>query len=130
MPHRPLGHRPWSQTVFVLLALAFGCHREPAPTLGPVAGSPNEPNTSEAVKPKAEPLRDEIPSAEMDKVVGEHLRGLGHMERYEYDKAAEAFREVHERAPGWIPGSINLAIAYLNQTGTQAEGAKAGGASP
>ena len=49
------------------------------------------------------------------------------MERYEYDKAANAFREVHERAPGWIAGSINLAIALLNQGGASAEQAKRGG---
>ena len=40
------------------------------------------------------------------------------MERYEYEQAARSFREVHERAPGWIAGSINLAIALLNSTGT------------
>jgi hypothetical protein len=49
------------------------------------------------------------------------------MEQYDYGKAVAAFREVHERAPGWIPGSINLAIALLNDTGTQNEAAKKGG---
>ena len=57
-----------------------------------------------------------------------HFQGLGHMERYEYDKAVEAFREVHERAPGWIPGSINLAIALLNQAGHRGRGRRRPGA--
>jgi tetratricopeptide (TPR) repeat protein len=49
------------------------------------------------------------------------------MEQYDYGKAVKAFREVHERAPGWIAGSINLAIALLNDTGSQSEDAKQGG---
>ncbi len=53
-----------------------------------------------------------------------HLRGLGHMERYEYDKAVEAFREVLSLQPEWPGAKINLAIARLNQTGTEAEAAK------
>ena len=60
-----------------------------------------------------------------------HFEGLGLMEQYEYAKAAEAFRSVHELAPGWIPGSINLAIALLNDTGVKVEEAKkAGGGAP
>ncbi len=44
-------------------------------------------------------------------------------------EAAEAFRTVHRLAPGWIPGSINLAIALLNDTGVKEDEAKkAGGA--
>jgi hypothetical protein len=52
------------------------------------------------------------------------------MEQYEYRKAVDAFREVRERAPGWIPGSINLAIALLNDTGLKIEQAKAQGQAP
>lgn len=53
-----------------------------------------------------------------------HYRGLGHMERYEYDQAVEAFREVLKVQPDWPAAKINLAIARLNQTGTEAEAAK------
>ena len=56
-----------------------------------------------------------------------HFEGLGYMEQYEYREAVEAFREVHDRAPGWIPGSINLAIALLNDSGVKAEEAKKAG---
>lgn len=71
------------------------------------------------------PPRDEIPPKEFDAALAAHLAGLGHMERYvEYPKAVERFREVHRRAPGFIPGSINLAIALLNSSGTVAEEAK------
>ena len=56
-----------------------------------------------------------------------HFKGLGFMERYEYADAVEAFREVHRRAPGWIAGEINLAIALLNDSGVKAEQAKKAG---
>src|SRR5205823_3466646 len=82
------------------------------------------PDPTEGLKPRPVPLRDEVPPAELEAVMGAHLRGLGYMEQFDYDKAAEAFGEVHERAPGWIAGSVNLAIALLNQTGKKAEGAR------
>lgn len=53
-----------------------------------------------------------------------HFRGLGHMERYEYDQAVAAFREVLAQQPNWPGAKINLAIARLNQTGTEAEAAR------
>ena len=74
--------------------------------------------------PVATSLKNEIPPDQLDMVVRAHLTGLGAMEQYEYRKAADAFGEVHQRAPGWVPGSINLAIALLNDTGTKAEDAK------
>lgn len=43
-----------------------------------------------------------------------NTRGIGHMDRFEYPKAAAAFEEVTRRARGWLPGRINLAIALLN----------------
>jgi hypothetical protein len=54
------------------------------------------------------------------------------MEQYEYASAVQAFREAHDLAPGWIPGSINLAIALLNDSGVKLEEAKksGGGAGP
>ena len=49
------------------------------------------------------------------------------MERYEYRAAAISFREVRKRAPGWIPGSINLAIALLNDSGSESRGGQESG---
>jgi tetratricopeptide (TPR) repeat protein len=49
------------------------------------------------------------------------------MERYEYRDAIAAFREIQQRAPGWIPGAINLAIALFNDSGVKAEEAKKSG---
>jgi len=83
-------------------------------------------DSTEKDKPLVGLPRNEIPPDQLDAVVRAHFQGLGFMERYEYRKAANAFREVHERAPGWIPGSINLAISLLNDTGTQAEATKKG----
>lgn len=94
--------------------------------------TPRFPDAKEKDKPQTDLLKDEIPPKELDAVISAHLEGLGHMERYEYRLAVEAFRQAHERAPGWIAGSINLAIALLNDTGTKAEEAKkkGGGSDP
>lgn len=62
-----------------------------------------------------------------------HYRALGHMERYEYSDAADAFREVLALDPELASTKINLAIALLNDTGTKAEESKqdrSGGAVP
>ncbi len=83
-----------------------------------------------ASPPKATPTpyalvpRDSIPPENLGAVIDAHYRGLGAMERYEYAKAADAFREVVKLAPGWIPGNINLAIALLNQGGAALVDAK------
>jgi tetratricopeptide (TPR) repeat protein len=79
---------------------------------------------SKPVEPEpAPPLKNEGPPADL----AAHFKGLGYMEQYEYRKAVEAFRDVHRRAPGWIPGTINLAIALLNDSGVEAEKAKKAG---
>jgi tetratricopeptide (TPR) repeat protein len=90
---------------FILIALAAivtsGCWK-----------SSNSSSSKSKVK-----LVDEIPAVALDKVLEAHALGLGHMERYDYKKAAEQFRIVRNLAPGWIPGSINMAIALLNDSG-------------
>ena len=106
-----------------LLAVSACQTREPepiAPPAGPAAARPGP-------APPSEPLRDEIPPAELAAVMAAHYKGLGFMEQYKYAEAVEAFREVHRRAPGWIPGAINLAIALLNDSGVKAEQAKKAG---
>ncbi len=70
---------------------------------------------------------DEIPPEQLSAVMAFHYRGLGSMEQYEYPAAVAAFREAHLLAPGWIAGSINLAIALLNAGGEAAEKAKQAG---
>ena len=77
--------------------------------------------------PPAGPPRDEIPPGQLPAVIEAHYRGLGEMERYEYDRAADAFRDAHARAPGWIAGSINLGLALLNKGGVEKEKAKSAG---
>ncbi len=93
-----------------------------------------EPGASgpKAAEQRVEPskLKDEIPGGELAAVLAAHYAGLGHMERYEYREAVEAFRSVQKRAPGWIPGAINLAIALLNDSGVKVEQAKKAGGAP
>src|SRR5271157_3074962 len=74
--------------------------------------------------PAAEAPKNEIPAAELSAVLEAHFQGAGFMEQYEYGKAAKAFREVRRRAPGWVPGAINLSIALLNMTGEEVEASK------
>ncbi len=82
-------------------------------------------------KPAAPPapavLKDEIPPENLAAFVEAHQEGLGYMERYDYPKARVAFQKAHDLAPGLIAGSINLAIATLNDTGTQEEKKKSQG---
>lgn len=40
--------------------------------------------------------------------------GVALMEMFDYGGAKKRFEEVHQLAPDWIPGKINLAIATLN----------------
>jgi tetratricopeptide (TPR) repeat protein len=126
MCSRHFGWLPSLALTFVLPAFP-GCQsgQEPAsPVPGPAqaaASAPDRPSASTAV------LKDEIPASELDAVLAAHFQGAGYMEQYEYAKAARAFREVRRGAPGWIAGSINLAIALLNMTGEEVEKSKNAG---
>jgi tetratricopeptide (TPR) repeat protein len=53
-------------------------------------------------------------AADMAAAMEANNRGVGCMERFEYDRAAQAFESVTELAPDWLPGKINLGIALLN----------------
>ena len=86
------------------------------------AAAPKHPPAAAAGRQPAP--KNEIPAAELSAVMAA-ISGAGFMEQYEYGKAAKAFREVRRRAPGWIPGAINLAIALLNMTGEEVEAAEA-----
>ncbi|WP_165230884.1 CRTAC1 family protein [Aquisphaera insulae] len=111
----------WLSIVGCLFASGPGCHSR----TDSQPGAP--PPVTKNEEPAVAPLRDEIPPAELDAVLAANFLGAGLMEQYEYAKAAKAFREVRQRVPGWIPGSINLAIALLNMSGEEAEAAKAPG---
>ncbi len=71
--------------------------------------------------------KDEIPPANLSAFIAAHLEGVGSMEQYKYRHAAEAFGKTVELAPGLLAAKINLAIAMLNDTGNEAEKAKAKG---
>jgi tetratricopeptide (TPR) repeat protein len=106
-----------------LLALSACQTHEPEPV---VAGAGQAATPAAAPEP-AKPVLNEIPPAELPAVMAAHFKGVGFMEQYKYGEAAQAFREVRRRAPGWVPGSINLAIALLNDSGVKAEQAKKAG---
>jgi tetratricopeptide (TPR) repeat protein len=97
---------------------------KPANPSGPIT---SQPSTS---APTPASLKNEIPPDVLEKVMPAHFQGLGHMEQYKYAEALEEFRTVHELAPGWIPGSVNLSIALLNDTGVKTEAAKKAGGQP
>ena len=87
-----------------------GCHDSKPDAAGSPAGN------AQQVEAKAEPDGG-IPPDRLDAILREHYRGVEFIERYDYEHAAEAFPKVHELAPQWIPGSINLAIALMHQSG-------------
>jgi tetratricopeptide (TPR) repeat protein len=122
---RPRNRRRLALACCALFAL--GCSQgqsTPAPGSLPTPETFTPKDLAEERKPHKDLLRDEIPPGQLDTVMTAHFEGLGLMEQYEYDKAIERFRDVHERAPGWIAGSINLANALLNQAGKQTEESK------
>jgi hypothetical protein len=51
---------------------------------------------------------------DMPAVLRENNKGVGYMEKFDYDKAVETFEHVTEMASDWLPGRINLGIALLN----------------
>jgi len=107
-----------------LLAAAACQTREPEPNPSPLVPSAGQTKPLEVA---GEPLKNEIPSGALEAVMTAHFKGLGYMEQYKYADAADCFREVHRLAPGWVPGSINLAIALLNFVGLKVEEAKKAG---
>ncbi len=118
-----------SSVLFMALGLlaVSACRSQPDPEALPKRPNTSTPSTN---SPPADPLKDEIPPGELAAVMAKHFEGLGYMEQYKYPQAIQAFGEIHARAPGWIPGAINLAIALLNDTGVKAEAAKKSGADP
>lgn len=104
-----------------------GCGDQSTP--GPE--NPEAQATSKAADPAINhaELKDEIPSSVVEPVMSSLYKGLGMMEQYRYREAVAEFREIHRLAPGWIPGSINLAIALLNDTGTKTAESERGGTS-
>src|SRR5688572_8462744 len=49
-----------------------------------------------------------------------NLRGVGHMEQFQYSKAEEEFAEAVRLAPDWTPARVNQGIALLNQNSPEA----------
>ena len=47
--------------------------------------------------------------------------GIGWMEHFEYEKAADAFEEATKMAPQWLPAKINLGIALYNSAGRDSD---------
>lgn len=103
----------------MLIPLLGGCR-------GGGGGGETSPEAGQAGQSSPVSLKNEIPPEVLGDVLRAHQTGLGLMERYEYAQAAAAFREVHDKAPGWIPGSVNLAIALLNQGGEESEESEGG----
>ena len=107
-----------------LLAISACRSDQPEPAQFPTGPSPA---VSKPVGAESAPaLKNQGPPDDL----AAHFQGLGYMEQFEYRKAVEAFRDVHQRAPNWSPGAINLAIALLNDIGVQAEKAKKAGGAP
>ena len=48
-------------------------------------------------------------------VVSQNNTAVGHMGRYEYEKALAIFQPLAEAHPDWLDGQVNLALATLNR---------------
>ena len=98
-------------------------------TLKKNAGDVNSTTLAQARKSKSRIITSEEVATDPNAPaagpwMAHHYAGLGFMERYEYDRAVAEFRRVIELEPNWLAAKINLAIARLNQTGTETETAK------
>ncbi len=114
--------KPACALVIAILVLGAACQSNtPEPEVRPAPGAALLPSQVTATP------RNEIPPAELEAVSAAHFQGLGYMEQFEYAKAVDSFRQVVKRAPGWIPGMVNLSIALLNDTGVKKEEAKKAG---
>jgi tetratricopeptide (TPR) repeat protein len=127
MPPRISGRLAFAFITALGFLAVSACQSQPEPEAPPKGAAIPSPATEVRV---AEPLKDEIPPGGLAAVMAKHFEGLGYMEQYKYPQAIQAFGEVHIRAPGWIPGAINLAIALLNDSGVKAEAAKKSGSEP
>src|SRR5437588_191781 len=100
-PGRPRRGWPWVVGVVVLAGLGVGWYGHTHGWWRPPA-------------PKQE-------AVDMTAVMRANNEGVGHIERYEYVPAAEAFEKVVQLAPDWVPGRINLGITLLNLARGQTE---------
>lgn len=114
----------WRIALLFGVFVPFGCSGER--DSGPPSAVPT-PAEIKAQRPLKPQLADEIPPEQLDAVLAAHFQGVGQLEQYKYAAATPFFREVHDRAPGWIPGSINLAIVLLNDGGNKSEKASKAG---
>ena len=104
--------RPGRRRLLIAAGLALlsasACRNEDAPAASPEAG------TSRPVEKGGLPPTGAALTA--------HHRGIGLMEQFEHHRAVKAFREVRRAAPDWLPATINLAIALLNDDAPGDEG--------
>lgn len=91
----------------IILLAASGCTGSSTGMLAP--GDAPGP----ASAPPSAVADEGIPPEHREVVLREFYRGIGRMERHEYQEAIAAFEKVRELAPRWSPGSINLAIAVM-----------------
>jgi hypothetical protein len=52
---------------------------------------------------------------DMSLVMEHNTRGVGLMDRFEYEQAQAEFEQIIKLAPNWMPGHVNLGISLLNQ---------------
>lgn len=54
------------------------------------------------------------PPPDMAGALQANARGVGHMDRYDFEKAAKEFEEAGRLTPDWLPARLNLGIALMN----------------
>jgi hypothetical protein len=105
-----MSKRSWCLFSLVAVGLlgAAGCGRSE-----PGAGGPPQANSTQVHSERKTDQHADIPVDQLGPILEAHYRGVGFMERFQYEESAKAFGEVYRRAPQWIPASINLAIALI-----------------
>jgi tetratricopeptide (TPR) repeat protein len=108
-------HRLSVLVLFALCAIVLGCPSRP-----PIAPpAPPPPTVDQSI--------EDLSGDDLDALMKAHFEGVGAMEQYRYNDAVQEFRKVHKLAPAWRAGTINLAIALLNDIGLKSEESKKAG---
>ena len=71
--------------------------KSPQPLRRPAPQLPSAPSDA---KSAPEPLKNEIPPAELDAVMAAHFKGLGLMEQYEYAQGGRGLPRGPQAGPG------------------------------
>ncbi len=111
---------------FALAMFTNGCDKPASPKGGPtpsdasesgVSNGNGDSEASESGVSNGNGDSDASDWSEVRQSLAEFNHGAAQMERYQYAKAIESFKNVVQQQPDWTAAKFNLGLAYLNMMG-------------